>query len=54
MAKEKEKPSEGIYKCFHCGRSISVAEVKKRVRCVYCGSKILYKTRHVITTVKAI
>jgi len=49
----KTKTPEGIYKCFHCGRNITMKEVRKRVRCIYCGSKILYKTRHISTTVKA-
>ena len=47
------KTKEGLYKCFYCGKSISHEDVKKRIRCVYCGSKILYKTRHVGTIVKA-
>jgi len=41
------------YKCFFCNRTISEDQVKRRVRCVYCGSKILFKSRNVSTKVKA-
>ncbi len=42
------------YKCFNCNKIIKEEYVKKKVRCPYCGSKILYKPRTVATTVKAI
>ena len=41
------------YKCFHCGKKISVETMGKRVRCQYCGGKILYKQRATVTKVKA-
>ena len=41
------------YKCFECGKQSKVEHLKKKVRCVYCGSKILYKPRQMATTVKA-
>ncbi|RLE42475.1 DNA-directed RNA polymerase subunit P [Candidatus Woesearchaeota archaeon] len=41
------------YKCFQCGRRVAQEYVKKRIRCPYCGSKIIYKPRTVITKVKA-
>ncbi len=41
------------YKCFNCNKEVKVDYVKKKVRCPYCGSKILFKTRSVATTVKA-
>lgn len=41
------------YKCFDCAKKVSQDYVRKRVRCPYCGSKMLYKPRSVITKVKA-
>ncbi len=41
------------YKCFNCGKTISKELLRKRVRCPYCGSKILYKPRTKVTKVKA-
>lgn len=43
----------GKYTCFLCGKKISEDMMGKRVRCPYCGSKILYKGRDTITKVKA-
>jgi DNA-directed RNA polymerase subunit P len=34
-----------MYRCFFCGKEIKGDQIKKRVRCVYCGSKIIYKER---------
>jgi len=42
-----------IYKCFYCRREIKEEIVKRRVRCPYCSSKILYKPRTINTKVKA-
>ncbi|MBN2368129.1 DNA-directed RNA polymerase subunit P [Candidatus Woesearchaeota archaeon] len=42
-----------LYKCFQCNREIDSQMLRKRVRCVYCGSKLLYKPRTTITKVKA-
>ena len=42
------------YKCFNCQKFVKGEYVKKKVRCPYCGSKILYKQRSTTTTVKAI
>lgn len=41
------------YKCFDCGKKVSTDYLRKRVRCPYCGSKMLYKTRTTSTNVKA-
>ena len=41
------------YKCFDCGKDVAADYVRKRVRCPYCGSKILFKPRSVSTKVKA-
>ncbi len=41
------------YKCFFCEKEIDPEQVKKKVRCVYCGSKIIYKGREKTTHIKA-
>ncbi len=41
-------------KCFFCNKSISENLLRKKVRCPYCGSKILFKPRAVSTKVEAI
>ncbi len=42
------------YLCMDCQKEIKHETVKKRVRCPYCGSKILYKPKVTNTTVDAI
>jgi len=41
------------YKCFNCEKEVKAEYVKKKVRCPYCGSKVLFKIRTVPATVKA-
>jgi DNA-directed RNA polymerase subunit P len=41
------------YKCFHCGKSVSEDYIRRKVRCPYCGSKMIYKPRTSSTKVKA-
>ncbi len=41
------------YKCFDCNKKVSIEYIKKKVRCPYCGSKMLFKPRLVSTKVKA-
>jgi DNA-directed RNA polymerase subunit RPC12/RpoP len=41
------------YKCFDCGKIVSQEYLRKKIRCPYCGSKILFKTRNVTAIVKA-
>ncbi len=41
------------YKCFYCNKKISDEIMGKRVRCPYCGSKMLFKPRSTVTKVKA-
>jgi len=41
------------YKCFYCQKDVSDEYTRKRVRCPYCGSKILVKPNSVPTKVKA-
>jgi len=43
-----------MYMCLECQKEIDSGTVKKRVRCPYCGSKILYKPRTISTTVEAV
>jgi len=42
-----------MYRCFFCGKDIKPDQIKKRVRCIYCGSKIIYKDRTSPTKVLA-
>ncbi|HZX12566.1 MAG TPA: DNA-directed RNA polymerase subunit P [Candidatus Nanoarchaeia archaeon] len=42
------------YKCIECQKEIDHSTVKKRVRCPFCGSKILYKPRTTNTIVDAV
>ena len=41
------------YRCFECNKKVSEDYLKKKIRCHYCGSKMLFKPRSVVTTVKA-
>ncbi|MBS3176410.1 DNA-directed RNA polymerase subunit P [Candidatus Woesearchaeota archaeon] len=41
------------YTCFACNKKIGKETMGKRIRCPYCGSKMLYKSRSVVTHVKA-
>ncbi len=41
------------YKCFNCNEEVAMDYVRKRIRCPYCGSKIIYKARERVTHVKA-
>jgi DNA-directed RNA polymerase subunit RPC12/RpoP len=43
-----------VYKCFECNKEIENNNQRKRVRCIYCGSKMLFKPRLTVTKVKAI
>ncbi len=41
------------YKCFNCNKKVTDSYIRKRVRCPYCGSKMLFKPRSTLTKVKA-
>ncbi|MFT4313090.1 MAG: DNA-directed RNA polymerase subunit P [Candidatus Woesearchaeota archaeon] len=41
------------YKCFNCGKMVGQDYLRKKIRCPYCGSKILFKTRSTSTKVIA-
>ncbi len=33
------------YKCFGCGKLIDREQVRRKIRCPYCSSKVLFKVR---------
>jgi DNA-directed RNA polymerase subunit RPC12/RpoP len=41
------------YKCFHCGKRMNSEELEKRFVCTGCGSRIFFKPRTKMKTVKA-
>ncbi|MBN1175771.1 DNA-directed RNA polymerase subunit P [Candidatus Woesearchaeota archaeon] len=41
------------YRCFSCNKVVGEQYIKKKVRCIYCGSKIIFKSRTKSATVKA-
>lgn len=41
------------YKCFLCNKDVDDTYLRKKVRCPYCGSKMLFKPRTMGTKVKA-
>jgi DNA-directed RNA polymerase subunit RPC12/RpoP len=42
-----------MYKCFSCRRELKPDQIKKRVRCIYCGSRIVFKSRTNVTKIVA-
>ena len=42
------------YKCFNCGKKITSSALEKRFVCPNCGSRIFFKPRIKMKTVKAI
>jgi DNA-directed RNA polymerase subunit RPC12/RpoP len=43
-----------VHKCFFCEKVIKQEYLKKKVRCPYCGSKVLYKPKTVSSKIKAV
>jgi DNA-directed RNA polymerase subunit P len=41
------------YMCFDCGKKVDEEYVTTKVRCPYCGGKILYKDRRIPNKIKA-
>jgi len=41
------------YRCFNCNKKVADTYIRKRIRCPYCGSKMLFKPRSTLTKVKA-
>lgn len=42
-----------MYKCFSCKRELKPEQIRKRVRCIYCGSRIIFKSRTAVTKIQA-
>jgi len=42
------------YKCFFCGKTLSVKSLKERFVCPYCGNKVFFKPRTATKKVKAV
>lgn len=34
-----------MYRCLNCSKSIELEQVKERVRCPFCGYRIIFKER---------
>jgi len=51
--KEVYVVNKSEYKCFTCSKIIAESYIKKKVRCPYCGSKIIFKARTQPNTVKS-
>ncbi|MBL7051212.1 DNA-directed RNA polymerase subunit P [Candidatus Woesearchaeota archaeon] len=41
------------YKCFNCNKKIDRNLLRRRIRCPYCGSKLLFKSRSIPHKIKA-
>jgi DNA-directed RNA polymerase subunit P len=42
------------YICYTCGKHVTLEDIAKRIRCPYCGGKILFKERpEIVKRVKA-
>lgn len=41
------------YKCFHCDKKVGEEFLRKKIRCPYCGSKMVYKPRIKPSVVRA-
>jgi len=42
------------YKCLQCGKEVGEEYSKRKVRCQYCGCRMLFKPRDVVTKVHAV
>ena len=42
------------FKCVECGKEVGQDYLRKKIRCPYCGGRVLYKTRTCTTLVKAV
>jgi len=43
-----------IYECLLCKKEIKSEDVKRKIRCQYCGSKLLIKSKTVNSLAEAI
>ncbi len=39
----------GKYMCFFCGKEIDEEDIQHKIRCPYCGGRIIFKKRPEIT-----
>jgi len=39
------------YKCFECRKEVPSNLIERRIRCPFCGSKVLFKSRNRISKV---
>ncbi|MBI4441091.1 DNA-directed RNA polymerase subunit P [Candidatus Woesearchaeota archaeon] len=42
------------YKCISCNKKVGMEYLQKKIRCPYCGSKMLFKPRTNPTSVAAV
>lgn len=43
-----------MYKCLHCEKVIDIKEIKEKIRCPYCGYRVVIKeSPKTVTRVKA-
>ena len=42
------------YKCFFCGKIVSVKALRERFSCPNCGSKVFFKPRTTVKKIKAV
>ncbi len=42
------------YVCFSCSKTLNDEQIRRRIRCPYCGSKIMFKKRSIGTVVDAV
>lgn len=43
-----------VYRCFGCQKEVPQEFVRRRIRCPFCDSKIIYKPRTTTTVVEAV
>ncbi|MBU3896502.1 MAG: DNA-directed RNA polymerase subunit P [Nanoarchaeota archaeon] len=34
-----------MYKCLNCGKEVSLEQANEKIRCPFCGYRIIMKTR---------
>jgi DNA-directed RNA polymerase subunit P len=43
-----------MYKCLNCGKKVELKQIKEKIRCPYCGYKIILKeTPNTVIKVKS-
>lgn len=41
------------YRCIKCGKDVDKEMMGRHIRCPYCGSRVLFKRRSIVTKLKA-